>query len=119
MTPGVRRRQIGVYAWLGLAACTALWLYDARASVIWLTWLMLLLPFLTLLPGLRGAHRNSWLLALLFCVGYTTIGIMDMIANPDSNRIATVLAGAGIVTFFLLIPAIRTMPAPPRPSDDG
>ncbi|MEM7763712.1 MAG: hypothetical protein AAF290_06495 [Pseudomonadota bacterium] len=109
------RRLIGIGGWLALALCTLYWLWDARGSLHPLVWVVLLAPFLALLPGMRAARRNSWLLALLAAVGYATVGMMDAIANPGSITAAALLAGVAIVTFFVLIPAIRTMPAPPKP----
>ena len=43
---------------------------------------------------------------------------MDAIANPDNRTVAAALAMASLVVFFLLIPAVRTLPAPPRDPDE-
>ncbi|MEN7341592.1 MAG: hypothetical protein AAAFM81_01570 [Pseudomonadota bacterium] len=109
------RRLIGLYAWFILCAATLFWLWDARASLHPLIWALLLAPFAALLPGLLAPTRNSWLLALLATVGYASIGFMDAIANPDSITAASVLAAGSLIAFFLMIPAIRTMPSPPKP----
>ncbi|MFK8051961.1 MAG: hypothetical protein AB8F65_03225 [Woeseiaceae bacterium] len=109
------RRNAGIAAWLLLAAMTLFWLWDARASLHPAIWFILLVPFLALLPGMHAASRNSWLLALLAAVGYATVGMMDAIANPQSIGAAATLAGVSIAVFFVLIPAIRTMPSPPKP----
>ena len=109
------RRRIGLFAWFILAAATVYWLWDARASLHFLIWVLLLAPFGALLPGMLSPARNSWLLALLATVGYASVGFMDAIANPASITAASVLAAASLIAFFLMIPAIRTMPSPPKP----
>ena len=107
----VGRRQIGLAAWFGLALATTLWLWDAGASVHWSIWPVLLAPFLLLLPGMLKPSRNTWLLALLASIGYATTGLMDAIANPNSLSAAAILAVVALAAFFLLIPAIRTIPS--------
>lgn len=108
------RRRIGIVAWAIMALMTLAWLWDARASLHVLVWPALIAPFVLLLPGMLRGSRNAWLLALLAAVGYATVGMMDAIANPQSLVMASLLAGISILVFFALIPAIRTMPAPPR-----
>ena len=112
-----RRRGIGVSAWLALAAVTVGWLWLARASLTWWAWPVVLAPFAALLPGMLRPSRNAWLLALLATIGYATVGFMDVIANPDAGALAPVLAAASLATFFLIIPAVRTLPSPPRDDD--
>lgn len=109
--------MIGIASWLALMAMTTFWLWDARQSVHVIAWLILLAPFVMLLPGLRAPTRNAFLLALLGTVGYASLGLMDAIANPDSFATASALAVVSLAAFFLLIPAIRTMPAPPKPDE--
>lgn len=111
---GKGRRRIGIAAWTVMALMTVAWMWDARSSLHLLMWPLLIAPFGLLLPGMLRASRNAWLLALLAAVGYATIGMMDAIANPQSLVMAALLAGISILVFFALIPAIRTMPAPPR-----
>lgn len=108
------RRRIGVGAWLALAAVTVYWLVAALASPHWSVWLIVMVPYPALLPGLLKPTRNAFLLALLATVGYAMLGIMDAIANPAGLVAASVLAVASLMAFFLLIPAVRTLPAPPR-----
>ncbi|MEL7024450.1 MAG: hypothetical protein AAGL69_11950 [Pseudomonadota bacterium] len=105
------RRRIGLIAWAGLAGATLVWLWDAGSSVHWLIWPALLAPFGLLLPGMLRPSRNTWLLALLASIGYATTGLMDAIANPGSLTAAAALAVVALTTFFLLIPAIRTLPS--------
>lgn len=112
-----KRRLVGISAWLALMAMTIFWLWDARLSVHPIAWVILLAPFVMLLPGLRAPTRNAFLLALLATVGYASLGLMDAIANPQSFVTASALAVVSLAAFFLLIPAIRTMPAPPRPDE--
>ena len=115
MSAGARqRRAVGLGAWLLLALVTAGWLWQARASVAWWAWPVVLAPFAALLPGMLSPSRNAWLLALLATIGYATVGVMDVIANPNAELLAPVLAGMSLVAFFLIIPAARTLPAPPR-----
>ncbi len=114
ITTGKGRRRVGIVAWAILGGMTLAWMIDASDSLHVLSWPLLLAPFLMLLNGMLQASRNSWLLALLAAVGYATIGMMDAIANPESLIMASLLAGVSILVFFALIPAIRTMPAPPR-----
>lgn len=118
ITTATQRRRIGLVAWTALAATTLLWLWDARTTLNLLVWPLLMAPFVLVVPGLLKPSRNAWLLALLATVGYATIGVMDAIANPDSLAVAALLAAMSLIGFFALIPAIRTMPAPPRPPDE-
>ena len=111
------RRRTGLTAWLTLAAVTVYWLWDASGSVHWSTWPILLTPFLLVLPGLLKPSRNVWLLTLLATIGYATVGLMDAIANPSSLAPAAALAIAALGAFFLLIPAIRTIPSEPVADD--
>ncbi|MEM9173135.1 MAG: hypothetical protein AAGA84_10560 [Pseudomonadota bacterium] len=111
------RRRIGVASWIALSLVTLYWLIAAAESVHWLGWLALLVPFVLLLPGLIRPTRNAFLLALLGTVGYASVGLMDAIANPESIIAASVLAIASLACFFLLIPAVRTLPAPPKEPD--
>ncbi|MEM7612536.1 MAG: hypothetical protein AAF270_12700 [Pseudomonadota bacterium] len=115
---GIQRRRIGLVAWGALAMTTAIWLWDARATLHIAAWPILLAPFPLLVRGLLEPSRNAWLLALLATVGYATLGVMDAIANPASLVLAATLAAMSLIAFFGLIPAIRTMPAPPRPPDE-
>lgn len=111
------RRGIGLAVWFVLAAITIGWLWQARGSLTWWAWPVVLAPFAALVPGMRRPSRNAWLLALLATIGYATVGFMDVIANPNAGMLARVLAGASLVAFFAIIPAVRTMPAPPRDDD--
>lgn len=109
-----RRRGIGLFAWLALGALAGYWLWDARTSLHWLVWPVMLSPIVALLPGMLGRSRNQWLLALLATIGYALTGLMDAIANPESLLAAAVLAIGALAAFFLLIPGIRTLPSAPR-----
>ena len=113
-----QRRGIGLGAWLALGLVTAGWLWQARASLAWWAWPVVLAPFVALLPGLLAPSRNAWLLALLATIGYATVGVMDVIANPNAELLAPVLAGMSLAAFFAIIPAARTLPAPPRDAGD-
>lgn len=108
------RRRIGLVGWLALAAVTLAWLWQARGSLPWWAWPVVLAPFAALLPGLLRPSRNAWLLALLATIGYASMGFMDAIANPGAAQFAYGLAGMSLVSFFSIIPAVRTLPAPPR-----
>jgi hypothetical protein len=110
----IGRRRIGIGAWLSLSVVTAYWLIAGLSAPHWLIWLVVMLPFPLLMPGLAKPARNAFLLALLATVGYAMLGVMDAIANPDALVEASVLALASLAAFFLLIPAVRTLPAPPR-----
>lgn len=111
------RRRTGLTAWLTLAAVTIYWLWDAGGSVHWSSWPILLLPFALVIPGLLKPSRNVWLLTLLATIGYATVGLMDAIANPSSLAPAAALAIAALGAFFLVIPAIRTVPSEPIPDE--
>ena len=108
------RRRLGLIGWLLLAGVTVTWLVGAHASLSWWAWPVILVPFAALLPGMLRPARNAWLLALLATIGYATVGFMDAIANPNASLQAPVLAAASLITFFMIIPAVRTMPAPPK-----
>ena len=114
---GTARRRIGLAAWSGLALVTAGWLWEARASLAWWAWPVVLAPFPALLPGMLAPSRNAWLLALLATIGYATAGFMDAIANPNAALLAYLLSGMSLAAFFAIIPATRTLPAPPRDDD--
>lgn len=119
LSSATSRIKLGLGGWTLLGLTTLFWLWDARQSLHPAIWLILLLPFFALLPGMNARSRNAWLLALLAAVGYATVGTMDAIANPASITAAAILSGASILVFFLLIPAIRTMPAPPKPPPES
>ena len=110
----IGRRRIGIGAWLALAVVTAYWLAAGLSGPHWSIWLIVMVPFPLLMPGLVKPTRNAFLLALLATVGYAMLGVMDAIANPGALVEASVLALVSLAAFFLLIPAVRTMPAPPR-----
>ncbi|MEL6199248.1 MAG: hypothetical protein AAFR09_03465 [Pseudomonadota bacterium] len=108
------RRRLGLGGWFLLALVTLIWLWQARGSLAWWAWPVVLAPFVALMPGLLTPTRNAWLLALLATIGYASVGFMDAIANPGAAGFAYVLAGVSLAAFFAIIPAVRTLPAPPR-----
>ncbi|MEM8548730.1 MAG: hypothetical protein AAGF46_11295 [Pseudomonadota bacterium] len=112
------RRRLGVGVWVALALMTIGWLATSGRTVPALGWVAVLAPFALLLPGLLAPTRNAFLLALLATIGYATLGLMDAIANPGNRALAAALAIASLITFFLLIPAVRTLPGPPRDPDE-
>ena len=107
------RRIIGLAAWIGLGVATVVWVLGATQSVHWSIWAVLS-PWPLLLPGLLKPSRNAWLLALLVTIGFVALGVMDAVANPDSFAPAAVMGGTAMLAFFLLLPAIRTLPETPR-----
>ncbi|MEL6870098.1 MAG: hypothetical protein AAFO81_09885 [Pseudomonadota bacterium] len=117
MLTAARRRGIGIASWFALMVMTGVWLWDAGASIALWAWLILLVPFVALLPGLLKPTRNAFLLALLATIGYASLGLMDVIANPGSFGTAAALSIVALAAFFLLIPGVRTMPAPPKPDE--
>ncbi len=103
MTPA----RLGLAIWLALGIAITAWLWSLQLSnPIWLG-LAVAGPWLILLPGMILAARNAFGYAMLMSIIYTVFAAMELISLPRSPVATAALLALSLLSFFLLIPAVR------------
>ncbi len=106
-TLGAPRQIVLLTVLFFIAVLTAWHLARFTPRTALLAILVLVTPWLLLLPGLINARRKYYQFGTILCAPYLAYGLMEVLANPGARVFAGATVLGGFALFVALVHALK------------